>query len=196
MVWPPPLPTAEELYNIARGALPRFLFQKAGIREVLWGYAKEWERVARFTLERYLQTIIKQSTGIWVDQHLADRGLYRQGNEPDPVARERARHIDDAATPAALLAIAQAIMDAAGLSSPPVALVELRAARIHCQPAGKSTGFVSSKRIWRTGGEHPSLAILILPYGTTADTLAAMNDAIRKHRAAGYPHRFEVRRIP
>ena len=184
----PLAPTAAELYAIAKSSLPKFLFAKPGVREYLWGAAELFVRTGQQIDYWWAQTKIGQSDGIWLDGHLADRGSSRRAGESDDVGRERARKIEDAATLDFLEALANAMLAADGF--PAVAkIAELRQGGLH---AGR--GYAN--RGYRTTQEQPSRIVVILPFGTHPETAAAIGEAIRKRRAAGFPHTVEVRRIP
>lgn len=187
MSWPPSAPSSDDLLAIARAALPRFLFQP-GTPEVLTSAAVVLARVGQYVDERYLQTLITKSTGIWVDSHLADRGLVRLANESDEAARQRARQISDAVTPVAILAAVNAVLVAAGVTGTS-ALVELRRDRARVNRSYAGRGF-------RAGPAEPSWIIVMLPYGTSADVAAGISELVRVYRAGGFPHLIEVRGVP
>lgn len=196
MAWPPSAPTADELYAIARSSLPRFLFQKPGYREVLWAAARTFERVGRYIDERYQQTFIARSTGIWTDQHLRDRGSWRQSSEADEEAAERARTIAEAGTPDTLTGIADASLEAAGVVGTS-ALVELGPDGARFLVDSTTTRRVAFLgRGYRMASRQPRRSIVVLPYPTSAATQAAIAEACRKRRAGGYPVSFERRRVP
>jgi hypothetical protein len=59
---------------------------------------------------------------------------------------------------------------------------------------GESRAFLS--RGYRIKSLRPRLFIIILPFGTTAATGAAISEYLRAHKAAGYAHKVEIRGVP
>lgn len=121
----------QELLDWAMEAMPpwfrgdRDLAVEAGIAKMMGA--------ARAQVEYWAgQTLIASAVGAtsttpdWLQQHAIDRGTRRQSGESDAELRARLRFYPDAITAVALLGVAQGIVDAAGVASDPVALVELR----------------------------------------------------------------------
>jgi len=192
---PPTAPSAAELYRIAKGWLPRVLFAKPGVREAIMQGAVQFARVGLRVDELYEQTMIARSTGAYLRQHLKDRGSAPQSDESEAAAQLRARTIALAATPEALLSIAQALIDQAGVVGT-VVLVELRLEKAWCNVdlLGQRVAFAG--RGDRCGPDRPpSFTIVILPFGTPDGVRDAVNAAVAAKRSSGYPHLIEVRRI-
>ncbi len=188
---PPVAPTQAELYRLGLDWLPRFVANDPDVQEVLWGMAAQWARVGRRVDELYQQGLITRSSGPYLDQHLVDRGAAPRGvNEPIDAARERARTIDEAATPNAILLAARRILQGGGVNAAP-ALVELRQDKAYARRGA----YV--RRGYRAGPtRHPSPVIVILPFGTSQALARSVFDGVRLIRSAGYPHRVETRRLP
>lgn len=122
----------QELLDWAMEAMPpwfrgdRDLAVEAGIAKMMGA--------ARAQVDYWAgQTLIASAAGAtsttpdWLQQHAIDRGTRRQYGESDAELRARLRFYPDAITPAALLGVAQGIVDAAGVATDAVAMVELRA---------------------------------------------------------------------
>jgi hypothetical protein len=124
----------QQLYDHLKASIPSWFFQRSGSPEEIWGaYVKLYD-AARNQVDAWrAQTMILAATGIWLDQHAADRGATRQASETDAALRTRIRVSEDAVTLAALKSHVQAIMTAAGVPSPLVGFLELRKDRAHLQ---------------------------------------------------------------
>lgn len=102
----------QELYDFARNAIPAWLFQVPRSEEVLTAFVKIFDRVRMNYGETRARTLILQATGVWLDLHASDRGTQRQDGETNEALRARIRNVEEAVTRIALLAAAQAIVDA------------------------------------------------------------------------------------
>jgi len=105
----------QELYDFARGAIPGWLFQVPRSEEILLAFVKMFDRVRTNMDESKARTLILNSTGVWLDLHAADRGTQRQDGESNEALAARIRNVEDAVTRPALIAAAQAIVDAEGV---------------------------------------------------------------------------------
>lgn len=190
--------TEQSLYDHAKAALPRFLFQKDGrADEWLGAFVKAFESArAQLALWRSYAEIL-QATGVWLSQHALDRGTQRQSDESDATLRERLRTYPDALTRPILLATADAILVAAGVSGTS-AMVELRRDRgFFVTDAGTGRKVAYMSRGYRVGSSSPPLHfIVILPYGTTDDVTASVTQKLNELKAAGYEASVEVRGVP
>lgn len=121
--------TAEELklYDFARKALPSWVRTED---EFLTAAAKMFGSVRAMGQYLFGQALIGTASGgtattpDWLGQHARDRGTTRSAGESDPELRARLKEIPDALTRASLLAMADAILTAAGIADP-AALLEL-----------------------------------------------------------------------
>lgn len=118
------------------------------------------------------QALITTSTGPvgaapdWLAAHARDRDTDRQPSEDDPTLRARLRTIEDAVTRPAVLAAAQAIVDAAGVVGD-VAGVELPrdgAFSLDTGPMPSGTGGTFSDEAGTTIGFEPDVAFTFPPY--------------------------------
>lgn len=115
-------PGEQELYDHAQRNLPQWYTEDARANEFIGAAAKLMQR-ARAQNDDWLrkQTFILTADGPtsttpdWLGQHARDRGTRRRNGEGDPSLRIRLRNVDDAVTRLAILAAAQAILDAAGV---------------------------------------------------------------------------------
>lgn len=122
----------QKLLDFALGALPpwfgdtesRDLAVEAGMAKMV-GAAKAQ---ATYWFDRALITGADgPAAGLpdWLQQHAIDRGTRRQEGEGDPELQSRLRTFPDALTRATLLAVTDAILDAAGIVAAPF-MLELR----------------------------------------------------------------------
>lgn len=188
----------QDLFDHAKGALPRRLFTDPALHEFLQGCAVMFD-AAKQTIDAWLKTqaFILTATGVWLDQHAKDRGLYRQSGESDAALAQRIRQYQDAITATVLKSVINAILAAAGVAGT-CAIVELRRDRAFMATnagTGRKVAYLS--RGYRMGHSgRPNKIIVILPYGTGAATGAAVDDQMRARRAAGIAYARETRANP
>ncbi len=106
----------QELFDFAKGALPGWFFNVPRNEELMKAFVAIFDRVRTNYGESRARKLILQSTDIWLDIHAADRGTQRQDGESNEALQSRLRLIEDAVTRPALLAAAQAIVDAEGIT--------------------------------------------------------------------------------
>jgi hypothetical protein len=188
--WTLPGPTRyDSLLAHGAGAVPGYFRSTERAREDLHAYAATMLLVDAIASQWLRMTEIGNAVGPWVDLHARDRGVRRQAGEGDDELIARLRTIDDAVTPAALLAIANAVLAAAGVAGS-ARMLELPRQGLYL---GTSTAAIRGcwnrgLRLFRTG---KPLVIVILPAGTPAAVVAAVSDAIRIAKAAGVFHIVE-----
>lgn len=127
----------QELLDWALASLPPW-FSDAESRDfAIEGAMAKMAGAARAQTDYWFgQALITTATGAtattpdWLQLHAMDRGTRRQDGESDEALRSRLRTFADALTPPAILAAAQAVIDAAGVSGD-VAMVELRRDRAY-----------------------------------------------------------------
>ena len=102
----------QELYDFARNSLPSWFFQIPRSEEVLNAFVAIFDRVRTNIGERATQSLILTATGVWLEQHSADRGTQRQDGETDPALRARIRNAEKSVTRPDILSLAQDIVDA------------------------------------------------------------------------------------
>jgi hypothetical protein len=186
------LPGTTRYENILAGganAVPAYFRSTEREREDLHAIAAEMTFIDAAMSSWHRMTFIETAEGVWLDQHGRDRGVSRQAGESDVSYRTRLRTIDDAVTPASILAIANAVLAANGAAGS-ARLLELPRDALYL---GVSTTeirgcFNRGLRLMRTGAP---LIIVILPAGTPAAVVAAVSDAVRLRKAAGVFHTVE-----
>jgi hypothetical protein len=188
--WTLPGPTRyESLLAHGAGAVPGYFRSTERAREDLHAYAAAMLLVDATASQWLRMTEIGNARGVWLDAHARDRGVRRQAAEGDDELIARLRTIDDAVTPPALLAIADAVLAAAGIVGA-ARMLELPRDALYL---GTSTAairgcFNRGLRLMRTG---KPLVIVILPAATPAPVVAAVSDAIRLAKAGGVFHLVE-----
>lgn len=185
-------PTAEDFYEIARRALPRFLFGTNGDRhDQMWAAATMFERVGQFIDERFAATKLREAPLLWLGLHARDRGTFPQASEPVNGLAQRLREIADVATVPALQSAIDNVLEAAwtGGTRNATGILELAS-------QGSFVGQAYVSQGYRTGCIRPQRIIVILPYGTTAEAAAGVGEQLRKKHSAGFPYTIEVRQIP
>jgi hypothetical protein len=187
------IPDAQELLNIALDALPKILTTPQV--EMLAAAAREMALAKAQISKWQAETFIKQADGIWLDQAAVDRATRRQNGESDAVLANRLPIPPDVVTYPALLAGIQAILNAAGVTSPLGALVELRAGAARMGTHGTATSVSFFNRGYRME-ERQSTLIVILPYTTPASVAEAVSEFMRLNKAGGIVVFIETRRIP
>lgn len=183
--------SAEELYAVAKASLPNWFFETKEATH-LQAAAELLGKVFDHIKARVASTYLRQATDEWAEEHARDRDTRRQASETTAQLIDRLRYAEDAVTVPALEALANRILLAAGL--PQTAKIsELRSeARLFLtRQRGLSRG-------WRMGLSHPggNKIIAILPYGTDANTAAAIAEAIRLRKAGGVSVLIEIRGVP
>lgn len=138
-------PEEQELLDFALAALPEWFRSNDRVLEDAGMMAKMMGQARATIADWFSQTLITQADGPtsttpdWLNQHARDRNTNRQDGETDDVLADRLRKISDALTRPALLAAAQAILDAEGVAGD-VALVEMRRDRIFAGSFTARTG--------------------------------------------------------
>lgn len=187
----------QEIYDVLKSTLPRWFWHQVTNEETWFAFVKIFDEL-RTKMDSLLEaTQILQASSFWLDLHARDRGLFPQNGESDAALQERIRNYADAVTPAAIVAAATAALEADSVTIPEgyPGLVELRRDKAYmgtnASPAVKmaymSRGYRMSNR---TG------IIVILPYGTTAETEASVAEAVRVKKAGGIPSSTERRLNP
>jgi hypothetical protein len=205
----------QALHDAGASSVPRFL--SAAIDETFKAFAKIFGR-AKVQIDYWKsQTFIEQAEAPWLDEHARSRGTARQDSETDPALQTRLRTVEDAVTPNAIVNAVNQQLGADGVSGV-CGYVELRADRaFFCtfSEDGRKAAYLSrGYRMTTTLKIAPipmafpeaaagtisqvdsKIAIVILPFGTPAATQASVVELLRRKRAAGYPHRIEVRLSP
>lgn len=185
------------LFDHAKRSLPRLLFAAPGaVQEWLQGFAAMFA-AAKMAVDTWLgrYTFITKSPGPWLDARAWERGLRRQAGESDAALAARCRSFRDVVTLPALRAGINAILAVAGLG--PCAIVELRKDKAF---TGRFTGghaMSYASRGYRTSHTgRPNVMVVILPYGTSDEVRAAVDDFLRITKAGGYGYQIEVRLNP
>lgn len=121
----------QELYEVARRALPSWYAPDDAINEQLYAKAKiagqaealdrDWLGKQAFLLTAEGATA---TTPDWLGEHARDLGTSRQNGESDAALRARLRSFEESITPAGLQAAAQTALTAAGVAGT-VAMLEL-----------------------------------------------------------------------
>lgn len=178
-------PHQQALLDFAKTALPRYFFE--GTIDTPAAFAVILDRAREQVDEYVINSYIVDAVGIWLDAHALDRGTSRQGSEDDLTLSARLRNFEDIVTRPALLRIAQALCEAAGIVMPPgyPAMVELRRERAFFQTAtGDGFKVAYMSRGYRMTNGLASF-IIILPYGTSQALANGVAEAVRKKKAAG-----------
>jgi hypothetical protein len=188
--WTMPGPTRyENLLAHGASAVPGYFRSTERAREDLHAGAAAMLLVDATANQWLRMTEIGHATGVWLDAHARDRGVRRQAGEGDDELRVRLRTIDDAVTPPALLAIANAVLSAAGVvGSAEIVELPLDGAFMGTSTAAIRCCMDRGRRMFLTG---KPLIIVVLPAGTPAPVVAAVSDAIRLAKAGGVFHLVE-----
>lgn len=152
----------QELYDFAKNSLPGWFFQVPRAEEMINAFVAVFDRVRTNITERQAQSLILTATGIYLDQHGADRGTQKQDGETDAAYRQRMRSPQNAVTRPLLLLAAQDIVDAEGIAGS-VAGFEIRRDRAYFGTYTARTG---------TGGEFVDAGSGLFEF--TPDTLYAL----------------------
>lgn len=190
-------PREQQLFNVAKAALPAWYFQDDDQAELVAAFARQfgkaWDQVDLWCDQMF----ITRAFGIFLDQHAKDKGTRRQNGESDQALALRLRTIEDAVTLPALQAKVDAILLADGVAGT-ATILELRAhkAFVSALPAtGITRAFIS--RGYRIGKKPPKNELVImLPYGTSEATGLSVAEGVRQKKGGGTWVRVEVRRIP
>lgn len=135
----------QELFDFAMAAMPYWFQADDRSAEFLGGVAKLMGAAKTQAVDWWTNAIIATAVGAdasnpdWLAQHAADRGTARQESEGDPALRDRLRTVADAVTRPALLAAAQSIVIASGVSEL-VYMVEVRREKAYFQTLAAETG--------------------------------------------------------
>lgn len=127
----PPAPLSAEEQDLLTwllSSIPRWFWMddpRFSVQELWASVVKSMIEVQRQGEDWVRATFILTATDVWLSQHARDRGSFRQSIESDPALRERLRTYEDAVTVPALLAVAQSILTAEGISGQPF-IVELK----------------------------------------------------------------------
>ncbi len=128
----------DKLFAHIRDAMPA-PFRGDRPFEDIHAVAAQYELTMAQMREWSAMMFITTATGVWLDAHAQDRGTFRQAGETDEELRARIKTLQDVVTEPALLAAAQAIVDAAGIVGV-VAYVNLRRDRAFYGPLVADTG--------------------------------------------------------
>lgn len=189
--------TEQSYFDTAKRSLPRFLFQlSTSPQEMLGAFAKTTGAFHTQIGEWLDYTFLGSATGVWLDQHAKDRGTTRRNGETDDVLLTRLRNTEDVVTRPALLAGVNQLLTTAGFPAT-ATMVELRRDMAHWQGTGVGESVAFYSRGYRYGsGARPHGFVVMLPYDTDEATAAAVDEYLRKAKAAGYAHHVERRTIP
>lgn len=183
-----PLSTEQQsLFDHAKSALPRLLFGAiASAREWLYAYAVLFDAVRSQGAAWLDQTFIATATGRFLEQHAKDRGTSRRASESDATLRSRLYQVEDALTDPAIKIGVNAILAAAGVAGT-CAIVDLRRDKAFLSPVPPTTTRAFLSRGYRMSyANRPMGYVVILPYGTTAQTANAVSEYLRQFGPAGY----------
>lgn len=186
--------TEQLLFDTAKKALPRFLFESEGnAQEILAGFAKAiapaWDQCGIYING----TKIQDTDSTQLDSHAVDRGTRRRNGESDESLRLRLRTFDQRVTPNAIKSVINDVLatNAAVMPTGYPGFVELRPNKIFLNRAAYlNRGY----RVSRAPRDHT--IIIILPYGTSATVASAVAEAVRLARAGGVLAYVEVRGVP
>jgi hypothetical protein len=184
-------PQEQELYDLAKGSVPRFLFQKKSApQEILGAAAKVFAAAKTQIASWFSMTYIKDAVDFWEDQHAKDRGIRRQNGESTAALSARIRAYPDALTIPALLGVVNLILTAAGYPAT-ASIVEARAAGAYYQDETLPSLQAYFGRGNRWNSRRHNL-IVFLPTGTDAATQAACFAALNKWKAGGVGITIEI----
>ncbi len=188
-----------ELYNVAKGALPGFVFATDGDRELIAGLAKMIHWTRRIIRGWVDATFRQAAEGEWLDEQMRDLGTSRQTGETDIAGHARIAQIADVVTEPALLAIANRMLVAEGVA-PDAVIVRMRRDRAFL---GKYDDGVTTPRAhaylsrgYRVGVRAPNEIVVILPYGTPESVRAPLDAELKLSEAAAQDHIIEIRGVP
>lgn len=184
-------PEEQELFDLGKGTIPRFFFQKkTAPQEILGGAAKTFAAAKAQIASWFSMTYIKSAVNFWEDQHAKDRGIRRQNNEADASLSARIRAYPDALTIPALLGVVNQILTAAGYPAT-ASIVEARTAGAYYQDETLPSLQAYFGRGSRWNGRRHNL-IVFLPLGTDAATQASCFAALNKWKAGGIGVAIEI----
>lgn len=125
----------QDLYDVAKSSLPKFLFQLITAAQEMFGASAKTFGAAKTAIKLwYTNTYILQSSGFWLDQHAKDRGTGRRFGETDVALQGRLRNNEDLVTKPALIAQVNSYLASQSLPET-AAIVELRLDRSFFQVA-------------------------------------------------------------
>lgn len=185
-------PQEQALFDHAKAALPRWL----EATPELAAFAKIVGQALAQAQTWYDYAKIREATGIWLDQHARDRGTARQAGESDASLAARLRSIQDAVTRPALETAIGFILDPVDPVGCEIVNLRMERGFFWVDPArGRKSAYFS--RGYRMGrSARPMIYVVILPYGTTAQQVTAVEDLLRQQGPAGYNYVIEVRANP
>lgn len=135
----------QELYDFAWQAMPRWYRARERASEEIAMFAKVMGAVKKTLMywfqQAYIQTA-NRATGTdpdWLELHAQDRGTHLADGETDAISRMRISQVPGAVTWPELLAAAQQIVNAAGVTGT-VGLVELPADAAYLGPLTRDSG--------------------------------------------------------
>lgn len=171
--------TLEDLVQIYVRSVPPDLTSSDVGMDVAYAVASIFARAAEEGARLTAGAILGSATGAFMDLHLKDRGLRRQGDETDAQAYERARLPPKAGTVAAILETVEAIVD----SSETVFLIELpRQGAFFSSTTSPIDYPFFHDRGDRMGGGRGVVVVLIPASASAADSV---RDAVRSKVSAG-----------
>lgn len=163
-------PEEQDLFQFAVKSLPRWFTSTPRALEELGGFVKIFNRARAQTVFWASQTFIGNAVGAtagepdWLEQHARDRGTSRQEGETDAALRTRLRNREDALTRAALLALINSMLDAAGVASNAYGLVELRRDRAFMLTRVQTTGAAALGDAFTKVGTAMTLTVAAAPW--------------------------------
>jgi hypothetical protein len=160
----------QKLYDWIKGSLPSWFFQRARAEEELGALVKTFDLARQQVAFYRSQGMIGTATGVvatdpdYLAQHAKDRATDRAAAESDPALRERLRRFEDALTRGALLALIDAMLDAAGIASNAFGLVELRRDRAFMATRTEVTGAGAGPDAFTKVGTTMTLTLAAAPW--------------------------------
>jgi hypothetical protein len=190
ITWTIPSPTrTDDLVAHAAKATPAYWSGPGRPREDMKAIAAALRFGADDPVNNWLRMAYTEyAEDVWLDAKGRDLRRPRAAGESDDSYKLRQRQVDDAVTPAALLAAANEILAAAGLG--PATLIELPRDGLFF---GTSTAQI--RRYWSRGyrfnGGQGAVVVLV-PAGTPPDVAAAVAAAVGLKKAGGILIHVEV----
>lgn len=189
--------TEQSYYDHAKRSLPRFLFANPNAAQEMMGAFAVLAGALHDQIAEWLSfSFVQTATGVWLDQHARDRGTTRREDETDETLRARLATLEDAITQPVLLSHINDILVGSGYPAT-AAMVELRRDKAYMSTDGVDESMAFLSRGYRMAGPgRPYRIIVILPYDTDEATAAAVDEYLRKAKAAGFAHTVERRLSP
>jgi len=171
----------QELYDVAAGALPRWLFQDNTPQDLIGEFAKVMQ-MSRAQAQTWLNmAYIKQATDFWLDQHARDRGTSRRLNEDDADLQTRLRSYQDTVTAPAIQIAVNAALLASGIATS-CRIWESRRDQAYFHATTNKAFFT---RGWRYGLTNHNSIIVVLPSNVTSSVYASIQQLVRQIAAGG-----------